>query len=49
MGLDIFDRLRTEEDVGRYQSVLALWQNADFQRDFEKEVLAELKREGDDQ
>lgn len=40
--LDIFDQLRTEDDVSRYQSVLALWQNEAFQADLEQSVLTEL-------
>ncbi|MHA2370190.1 MAG: hypothetical protein ACXADX_15355, partial [Candidatus Hodarchaeales archaeon] len=42
-GLDIADRLRTEDDLVRYQSVLALWQNEDFLTDLEKTISMELE------
>lgn len=41
-GLDFGDRLRTEDDVVRYQSVLALWQNEAFLTNLEETVHAEL-------
>ncbi|MFQ5977305.1 MAG: hypothetical protein ACE5OZ_04130 [Candidatus Heimdallarchaeota archaeon] len=41
-GLDFLDQMRTEDDVGSYQSVLGLWQNETFLAELEAAVLAEL-------
>jgi oligoendopeptidase F len=40
--LDIFDQLRTEDEVAAHQSVLALWQNEAFQMELDQAILAEL-------
>lgn len=47
-GLYIYDRLRTEDDMIRHQSVLALWQNEQFQIELEQAVLAEVEHETGD-
>jgi hypothetical protein len=44
-GLYIYDRLRTEDDMIRHQSVLALWQNEEFQIELEQAILAEIEHE----
>ncbi|MFX0117744.1 MAG: hypothetical protein ACFFB3_24580, partial [Candidatus Hodarchaeota archaeon] len=44
-GLDIFERLRTEDDIARYQPILGLWQNEVFLTDLEQAVLEELEHD----